>query len=344
MKKLLFITEGFYEYDSQIKGAIEKMGYAVRMFQARIELTACEKLVHKMHLKKYIAKRQKKEQTALLEGELYDVVLVICGHSLDVELFSKLRRRQKGAKFLLYLWDDIGRVRNYEAIKHHFDRIITSDRQDAHSYHLEFRPLFFVPDYQWSGRKKCYELCFIGWSHSDRKIVVEQILKNNYNNGEKVFIHLLAGRMLRWRAWLAEKFGKKSACAGYLTSEKLSTGQAAEILVSSRAALDVQHPSQKGLTIRTIECLAAHTKLITTNPEVRYYNFYHESNIQVIDRKHPAVDRKRLEEPWVEVSGPVISRYSLEQWASDVLNGNIEQDFLKDDVVYGTEAQLENIL
>ena len=58
------------------------------------------------------------------------------------------------------------------------------------------------------------------------------------------------------------------------------------IYAKAKVVLDINHPGQKGLTMRTFESLGAGRKLITTNPEIRKYPFYNQDNICVIDRKN----------------------------------------------------------
>ena len=52
-----------------------------------------------------------------------------------------------------------------------------------------------------------------------------------------------------------------------------------EIFSDSRCILDAPQAGQVGLTIRTIECLGAKRKLVTTNSDIKNYDFYNENNI-----------------------------------------------------------------
>lgn len=61
------------------------------------------------------------------------------------------------------------------------------------------------------------------------------------------------------------------------------------VLAISKAQIEIQHPSQKGLTTRAFESLGTKTKLITTNPAIRQYDFYNSNNILIIDRNNPVI-------------------------------------------------------
>lgn len=323
MKRLLLITEGFYHYDDAISDAIGKRGYEVTKFQAQVEFSTMEQILHRRNRKQYRKKKQKQQQQALLEMESFDVILVICGHSLDVETFLELKKRQSNATFILYLWDDIKRVHTYEAIKHCFDRIMTFDRYDAEQYHLEFRPLFYLDSYEYAGQTKKYDLCFMGWMHSDRRKVIRQVLEHDFPDTTKTFIYLFTGPVAIAKEKLRAKSDWDRKVNRMMHTRRLNQQQSTEVLLGSKATLDIQHETQRGLTIRTLESLAAHTKLITSNPEVRLYDFYKEENMLIIDRKNPVIPKEFLEKPWTDVDPAIVKKYGLDAWVKDVLERDV---------------------
>ena len=58
-----------------------------------------------------------------------------------------------------------------------------------------------------------------------------------------------------------------------------------ENIEKSNTILDIHHPKQTGLTMRTIEMIGMNKKIITTNKDIINYDFYNPNNILVIDRK-----------------------------------------------------------
>ena len=60
-------------------------------------------------------------------------------------------------------------------------------------------------------------------------------------------------------------------------------------LKQSKTVVDIQHPKQSGLTMRTIEMLGANKKMITTNADIQNYDFYHPNNICIVDRNNVVV-------------------------------------------------------
>ena len=92
-----------------------------------------------------------------------------------------------------------------------------------------------------------------------------------------------------------------------------------EIENSSGVVLDIQHPRQTGLTMRTIEMIRAEKKIITTNPDVSKYDFYNPNNILIIDRKNPKLDVSFFRTKYQPIPKSIYEKYSLNKWIDDVL-------------------------
>ena len=68
-----------------------------------------------------------------------------------------------------------------------------------------------------------------------------------------------------------------------LTFNKLTQEETFDVFGSSKAVIDCPIDGQKGLTMRTFEVLGNDIKLITTNDNIKKYNFYSSNNIFVVD-------------------------------------------------------------
>jgi hypothetical protein len=84
--------------------------------------------------------------------------------------------------------------------------------------------------------------------------------------------------------------------------------------------LDIEHPKQTGLTIRTLETLGARKKLITTNSSVKDYDFYRDSNICVVDRNDPVIPQCFFDTPYQDVSDAIFNRYRLSGWMDEIIS------------------------
>ncbi|QXN23781.1 hypothetical protein KVP08_014425 [Shewanella putrefaciens] len=90
--------------------------------------------------------------------------------------------------------------------------------------------------------------------------------------------------------------------------------QVINILGDSRIVIDIEHPKQNGLTMRTIEMLGMQKKLITTNKNVIEYDFYNPQNILVVDREDLSIDTSFLHSEYQPVDATIREKYSLSAW------------------------------
>lgn len=100
---------------------------------------------------------------------------------------------------------------------------------------------------------------------------------------------------------------------------KLNSKNIADIVDKSKIVLDIQHPKQTGLTMRTIEMIGMKKKILTTNKEIKEYDFYRSENICVIDRNNIEINDDFLELPYKELDGEIYEKYSLNSWVQEVL-------------------------
>ena len=89
----------------------------------------------------------------------------------------------------------------------------------------------------------------------------------------------------------------------------------------SKCILDIPYKGQSGLTIRTIESIGLHTKLITTNKSIREYDFYDENNIFIMDLKNNILPQEDFfENEYKEIDDTIFQRYNITYWTKKILD------------------------
>ena len=83
---------------------------------------------------------------------------------------------------------------------------------------------------------------------------------------------------------------------------------------NAKCILDITNEGQTGLTLRFMEALFTHKKIITNNEFVKKYDFYDERNILVIKNDDITGIREFLNSPVYEISEEKIDYYNLEEW------------------------------
>jgi hypothetical protein len=251
-----------------------------------------------------------------------DYVIIIRGEAFTSITLLKLKNAFSNARFVLYLWDSV-KYTQTSSIFDHFDKILSFDKVDVNAFSgLIHRPLFFIPEYRNVGKTMPgnIDVLFIGKVHSDRFGFLNYLNTYLKDKGLTTFFYFyFPSRLLYLKKKLTDRsfLGTRMSDFYY---KMIPATTAAKYLQQARCSLDIQHPLQTGLTMRTIEVLGARRKLITTNQAIKTYDFYNEINIMVVDRLNPAFDIDFILKPYQEIDNSIYEHYSLETWLDEILN------------------------
>lgn len=220
------------------------------------------------------------------------------------------------------MWDSIRNNKGIESKWSAYDKVWTFDRIDYLKYkqEIDFLPLFyynsFLPEH--TGKYK-YDIAFIGTGHEDRvkiiKGIKEQCKQYNLRMFEYIF---LPHRLIYLKNKLKNK-NYKGITKKDIHFKLLPTKEAYKIYAKSRCVVDIESPTQCGLTMRTIEMIGLKKKLITTNRDIVNYEFYNPSNIMVVDRRNFKIDPEFINKPYENISDEIYQKYSLHNWILQVL-------------------------
>jgi len=272
-KNILFIGIGFYDYEYAIKGKLESYGSKVTYFSS-VKRTFYNRFLRKLKLntleeRTYHKDIQRKIQEQ--KNKKFDYVFIIKAEYIIIQNMIDLHTLFRGAQFILYLWDSIERNPSILELKDYFHSIYTFDNNDSKQYKLKLRPLFYRSNFLESKtQKKIYDITFIGWAHSDRiKYLLK--LRNYLIKYNKTFcFKILTGRFMYLSLLLKKKITNKDR--DIFIFKNLNYDKYRKILCKSKSVLDIHHPNQNGLTIRTIEAFASGCFLYTTNENIKNYN------------------------------------------------------------------------
>ena len=318
-KKILLLCAKFFNYDTLVANKLREFGANVDLYDARAELSTLEKAVLKYY-KGFFYSKLKKYHKSIIENnkdEEYDIVYT--NSYLPEETLLLYKKAYPKAKFLFYLDDSVANMKNADKTFSYYDRVMTFDRSDSLRYNIDLIPLFYEDSYKkHTGNDYEYDICFIGTIHSDRLKVIEAVEKECSEKGLSFFHYCyLQSRVMYLVYWLTKPEFRRKA-PSYFRFNQIPSSEVADILLKSKAVLDIQHPRQTGLTMRTIETLGAGKKIITTNKEIQYYDIYNESNVCIIDRKNPSIDSSFIDLEYEKPEYVVLNKYSLNGWISQV--------------------------
>ena len=319
---VLLVSPLTFSYHLSISETLRSMGYAVTWWDERASSATWYKLALRLFPSMTVrwSERSFLERLHQLDPTSITHVLVIKGEGLSRRVALQMRETLASASMGLYLWDGVENVKGVSNILSAFDSVATFDPVDAKTFGWTYRPLFgrnisVVKDITAPVQ---FDWCFVGTVHSDRHRVIHR-LRRRYGRQAKSFVFcyfqsplmLFMRRLSDWTLWLAPK--------GTLSTKSMSAAEVAQKVECSKAVLDVEHPRQRGFTMRTIETLLAEKKLVTTNKYILTSNLYHPSRAYVINRDEPEIPVEFLDQSYLTVSESLRNYYSCEGWASELL-------------------------
>jgi hypothetical protein len=228
-----------------------------------------------------------------------------------------------------------------------FDYRFSFDKEDCEKcdFKIHYRPLFYLDNYSQvtADGKKDYDLLFIGTIHSDRYEVLQKIRTSCELQHLSVYFYMyFPSKILYYAGRFLNSSLRKTKSTDF-RFDSLGKAEIVSLFQRSRAIVDIQHPKQIGLTMRTIEVLGARRKLITTNPNIVNYDFYNPQNIHVIDRNEVKVNAAFFDSGYSEVDEGTRKRYSIEGWIEDIFFLRKEMDQIKQDGL-GQTSSKSNII
>ena len=324
-KKILFFSPAFFGYENKIAKKMEDLGAFVKMYDERSVTSAMDRALLKVVPNIFTSKSKNYYKNIIEEnkGIDYDYILIIKCDMTPESILDKFRVEFPNAKLCLYLWDSVKNIPNICDKFKCFDTIHSFDLDDCDKYYeMKFRPLFYADEFSKKENLdyKKYDISFTGTIHSDRYAVIKQVREIAKEKGLNSF----------WFCYLQSKFiyyfykfTKKEFADTKISDfdfDKMTSKEIADVVLNSNIVLDIQHPKQSGLTMRTIEMLGMNKKIITTNSSIKKYDFYNPNNICVVDRKNIILDEDFLKTQYQELDADIYEKYSLKEWLLEVLS------------------------
>lgn len=320
-KKILLICPNFFSYHKKIIMSLEASGAIVNYLEDRPftsffmrAITSSFPYMVSCALEFYYIKKLKKNKNLK-----YDYIFVINGQTISKRVLSYLKETQANGKFILYLWDSILNRPNIVKNFTFFEKVYTFDEEDSRKYGIKFRPLFYLDNFKSSQKEKYnIDLSFVGSIHSDRYKIIKKI-KQNYSKKYKFYFYMYI--QAKWVFLIYKYLIPSMEIRDHIdfSFSQLSVEEVQRIFEDSSCILDIEHPNQTGLTIRTIEAVFSGKKLITTNSRIKSYDFYNEANIFILNREKPIIPDKFLNTKFQDMSSNIRHKYSIDGWIQDLL-------------------------
>lgn len=322
-KNILFICRKYFGYETEIIKALEKGNNKIlHLVDVPFKNNLTKIIIRflpKLFFKKATNFYEKKINNSNFTD--FDYIFVVIGETISSKFLLQLKHKYPNAILILYIWDSIENNRkNLVNRFKHYNKVLCFQKEDSIKYKIEFIPLFYIDSYKKlnpSLTEANIDLCFIGTAHADRPKIIQELLKK-YGREKKIFTFLYLHA--KWLYWVYKFIYPpyRNVNKEILNFNKLEKETIVEVYNNSKIILDIQHPKQTGLTIRTFEVLASGSKLVTTNEDIKNYDFYNKNQICIIDRNNPEIPNDFFDTHNNFSNEFLINNYSLNNWLNKI--------------------------
>ena len=322
-KRILLIAPSFFGYHDAIRRSLEMHGAHVCWIPDRPFESVAMAAFSKVAPVAAACAAEEFYQRNIGDAQLqsFDIILIVNGQTVSIKTLKWLRAEFPRARRILYLWDSVANRPSTAKSFAEFDDIYTFDRSDALAYGIKYRPLFFPEDMNFpvsSVQEIRYDATFIGTAHADRCAVLSRLF-HSVNHGARLYAYMYLQAQWVYYYSLLARPGVRNFRKSDFKFHALPREQVRKLFSESVAIIDIQHPRQSGLTMRTLEALGARKKIITTNKAIREADFYSEEQIVVVDRINPIFPRRFLQQDGGCYDEGVRDRYTINSWLAELI-------------------------
>jgi hypothetical protein len=319
-KRVLLVIPKFFGYDQEIKSEIERRGAQVDMLPDRPFNAPMMAALTKFNTGLVLPFADNLYRKLLVQygATHYDIIFVVNGQTLSSDMLGSLRVSFPNARFILYMWDSMDNRKGIIANLPFFDETFSFDPQSSKQFGMNLRSLFYSKVFECPVQEDFdFHLSFVGTAHSDRYSVVKHLSQGlDPMLSTYWYLFLQAPWVLSVNRILKPSMRKAKKDEFYFIPMKKE--ELRSIFMRSKAVLDIEHPNQRGMTMRTFETMGAQKKLVTTNVLIADYDFFDARNICILDRKNPKIQKDFLESPLVPLAPDIYKRYSIEGWLDEI--------------------------
>lgn len=331
-KRILLIAPVFFGYYKEMISELERMSYDVDYIcdaPSNSNISKALGRINKSFIRLFTRKYFNQKVLPSIKDKKYDYVLIIGGmtFAFSASMVKRIKEFNPQAKFVMYQWDSEKNLPYSTSIHPYIDKRFSFDRYDCmRDPQYTFLPLFYTRMYEDIGKKATtneykYDCSYVGTAHPLKYKNINDIAAALKTIWPRQFIYHYMPSKLKFIYHKAFAPEYKGARLFDFKMNKISAEDNAKIFADSRCVLDSPQGGQTGLTIRTIECLGAKKKIITSNADIKYYDFYNESNVLIFDSGRAINPNSPFfTEPYKEQPNEVYEKYSLRCWLKNLLS------------------------
>lgn len=257
---------------------------------------------------------EQKLLTKIQTLDTVDYVLCIRGDVISIETLKQLKNISRHG-VINYQWDGMDRFAEIWKKVPYFDRFFVFDAADLNKapHFLPATNFYFPAYYQNNAGSEDFDCYFLGYHMMDRQKIIRDFCVYAEQKNWKLDVTIIGS----FKAGEKESYVANNIQFGRKVFPFIDNQMRCQ---NSRVLLDFVIDAHNGLSFRAFEALGYRKKLITTNAEVKKYDFYHENNIFVLTQDNLSQVDEFLTKPYVELPSAIYEKYGFENWVKYILD------------------------
>lgn len=313
--KITIISYDNWGLNEHLKIALEKKGHTVRhinFFNFKHKYPNFQSKLYNFLLKTVFNKNIKNTyygneilKKLAKNNEFQDVILTIKGDFIDSKSILEFKKFTK--KSIAFFNDSISRCPKIKRVIPSFDEVYSFEKEDCKKYNLKFIANWVYPIRTENKKKEQFQVYNIS-SKDKRSVLLSKIAL------------ILKESKINYKIIIFDKKNRKQDPNLEYTSKQIPLAEVNENLQNSQVLLDINRMGQSGLTFRVFESIGLEKKLMTTNTDIKNYDFYNPNNILIINEKQPSIPMEFFRNDYQKIPEELLKKYGLEEWINQVFH------------------------
>ena len=311
--KIAVISFDYWGYDEKIVDELINQGHeAIHIklsnfkYQYKHFFEKLNNFASKIFLGKNVKKIKAEEYVLniLDSNQKFDYILTINPERISKQTHRVIKKHTK--QYIAYLYDSLERHNAKSLLHDIFDKIYSFDKNDVKEYNLNFLPNYIHLSKIIEQRKTKNTVFSI--SSIDERLETYNKIAQQLTDLHISFKFLFFDKKLK--ATLHPK--------AIFTTKKLNQNEIMSEILTSEVILDVVRNNQIGLSFRIFDALALEKKIITTNIDIKNYDFYNPKNILILDKNNIVIDPLFFETEYEKIPNTIFESYTLRNWIKTI--------------------------
>jgi hypothetical protein len=313
--KITIISYDNWGLNSHLFNALNKKGHSVHhinIYDIKYKYPNIKSKVYNFVLKTFSNKNIKNiyygnEIIKKLKGnnETQDIILTIKGDFIDPKAILEFKKYTN--KSIAFFNDSITRCPKIKKVLSSFDEVYSFEKDDCNKFNLKFITNWIYPIQNRENKKEKYQVFNI--SSRDKRLPIISKIGS-----------ILKELNINYRLIVFDKKNKIKDTNIEYTAIQIPLAEVNDYINNAQVLLDINRIGQKGLTFRVFESLELEKKLITTNTDIKNYDFYNPNNILIMDEKKPNIPLNFFSNKYQKIPENILKNYTIETWINQIIS------------------------